>query len=39
MRATRGPFGLALMGTGLFRVKLKNPIKIWAQYLRPKPYN
>ena len=39
MRATRGPFGLALTGTGLFRTGLKNPIKIRAQYLRLKPYN
>jgi len=39
MRATRGPFGLALTGTGLFRAGLKSPIQIRAQYLRPKPYN
>ncbi|KEH35439.1 hypothetical protein MTR_3g090775 [Medicago truncatula] len=29
--------GLALTGTGLFRVGLKSPIKIRAQYLKPKP--
>jgi len=39
MRATRSPFGLALTGIGLFRVGLKSPIKIRAQYLRPKLYN
>ncbi|AET03764.1 hypothetical protein MTR_8g075410 [Medicago truncatula] len=37
MRATRGPFGLALTGTGLLRAGLKSPIKIRAQYLGPSP--
>ena len=37
--ATRGPCRLALTATGLFRARLRNPIKIWAQYFRSEPYN